>query len=100
MGGGILKFFLLRFLDVHNLSFLLYAGLAAVLWGGRKNGVTGALFRRLPFVFLSLETGYLFFYVFAQRIRLFPALTDFLCTAGYFVLILLPKLMKRGDRKC
>ena len=100
MGGGILKFFLLRFLDIHNLSFRLYAGLAAVLWGGRKNGVTGAVLRRMPFVFLSLETGYLFFYVFAQRIRLFPELTDILCAEGYFVLILLPKLMKRGDRKC
>lgn len=36
----------------------------------------------------------------AQNTRLFPALTDLLCTAGYFVLILLPILMKRGDRKC
>ena len=36
----------------------------------------------------------------AHSTRLFPALTDLLCTAGYFVLILLPILMKRGDRKC
>lgn len=36
----------------------------------------------------------------AHSTRLFPALTDLLCTAGYFVLILLPIWMKRGDRKC
>lgn len=79
---------------------LLSAGLAAVLWGGRKAGTVGTVLRWLPFVFLCLETGWLFFYVFTQNIRLFPALTDLLCTAGYFVLILLPILMKRGDRKC
>ena len=79
---------------------LLSAGLAAVLWGGRKAGTVGTVLRWLPFVFLCLETGWLFFYVFTQNTRLFPALTDLLCTAGYFVLILLPILMKRGDRKC
>ena len=79
---------------------LLCAGLAAVLWGGRKAGTIGAVLRWLPFVFLSFETIFLFFYVFTQNTRLFPALTDLLCTAGYFVLILLPILMKRGDRKC
>ena len=36
----------------------------------------------------------------AHSTRLFPALLDLLCTAGYFVLILLPIWMKRGDRKC
>ena len=76
------------------------AGLAAVLWGGRKAGTVGTVLRWLPFVFLCLETGWLFFYVFTQNTWLFPALTDLLCTAGYFVLILLPILMKRGDRKC
>ena len=79
---------------------LLSAGLAAVLWRGRKAGTVGTVLRWLPFVFLCLETGWLFFYVFVQNTRLFPALTDLLCTAGYFVLILLPILMKRGDRKC
>ena len=79
---------------------LLSAGLAAVLWRGRKAGTIDAVLRWLPFVFLCLETGWLFFYVFAQNTRLFPALTDLLCTAGYFVLILLPILMKRGDQKC
>ena len=79
---------------------LLSAGLAAVLWGGRKAGTIDAVLRWLPFVFLCLETGWLFFDVFTQNTRLFPALTDLLCTAGYFVLILLPILMKRGDRKC
>jgi len=79
---------------------LLCAGLAAVLWGGRKAGTIGAVLRWLPFAFLCLETGCLLFYVFTQSTRLFPALTDLLCTAGYFVLILLPILMKRGDRKC
>lgn len=79
---------------------LLCAGLAAVLWGGRKAGTIGAVLRWLPFAFLCLETGWLFFYVFAHSTRLFPALTDLLCTAGYFVLILLPIFMKRGDRKC
>ena len=79
---------------------LLCAGLAAVLWEGRKSGTIGAVLRWLPFVFLSFETIFLFFYVFTQSTRLFPALTDLLCTAGYFVLILLPILMKRGDRKC
>ena len=79
---------------------LLCAGLAAVLWGGRKAGTIGAVLRWLPFVFLSFETIFLFFYVFTQSTRLFPALTDLLCTAGYFVLILLPILMKRGDQKC
>ena len=79
---------------------LLCAGLAAVLWGGRKAGIVGAVLRWLPFVFLCLETGWLFFYVFVHSTRLFPALTDLLCTAGYFVLILLPILMKRGDCKC
>ena len=79
---------------------LLSAGLAAVLWRGRKAGTIDAVLRWLPFVFLCLETGWLFFYVFTQNTRLFPALTDLLCTAGYFVLILLPILMKRGDRKC
>ena len=78
---------------------LLSAGLAAVLWGGRKAGTVGTVLRWLPFVFLCLETGWLFFYVFVHSTRLLPALTDFLCTAGYFVLILLPILMKRGDRK-
>lgn len=76
------------------------AGLAAVLWGGRKTGTVGTVLRCLPFVFLCLETGWLFFYIFTQSTRLFPALTDLLCTAGYFVLILLPIWMKRGDRKC
>ena len=76
------------------------AGLAAVLWGGRKAGTVGTVLRCLPFVFLCLETGWLFFYVFTQNTWLFPALTDLLCTAGYFVLILLPIWMKRGDRKC
>lgn len=76
------------------------AGFAAVLWGGRKAGTVGTVLRCLPFVFLCLETGWLFFYVFTQNTRLFPALTDLLCTAGYFVLILLPIWMKRGDRKC
>lgn len=76
------------------------AGLAAVLWGGRKAGTVGTVLRCLPFAFLCLETGCLFCYVFTQRTRLFPALTDLLCTAGYFILILLPILMKRGDRKC
>ena len=76
------------------------AGLAAVLWGGRKAGTVGTVLRCLPFVFLCLETGWLFFYIFTQSTRLFPALTDLLCTAGYFVLILLPILMKRGDQKC
>ena len=77
------------------------AGLAAVLWGGRKAGTVGAVLRWMPFVFLCLETGWLFFYVFTHSTRLFPALTDLLCTAGYFVLILLPILMKkRGDGKC
>ena len=76
------------------------AGLAAVLWGGRKAGTVGTVLRCLPFVFLCLETGWLFFYIFTQSTRLFPALTDLLCTAGYFVLILLPIWMKRGDRKC
>lgn len=76
------------------------AGLAAVLWGGRKAGTVGTVLRWLPFVFLCLETGWLFFYVFTQNTWLFPALTDLLYTAGYFVLILLPILMKRGDRKC
>ena len=79
---------------------LLSAGLAVVLWGGRKAGTVGAVLRWMPLVFLCLETGWLFFYVFTQSTRLFPALTDLLCTAGYFVLILLPILMKRGDRKC
>ena len=79
---------------------LLSAGLAAVLWGGRKAGTVGTVLRWLPFVFLCLETGWLFFYVFTQNTWLFPALTDLLCTAGYFVLILLPILMKRGDQKC
>ena len=79
---------------------LLCAGLAAVLWEGRKSGTIGAVLRWLPFVFLCFETGWLFFYVFAQSTRLFPALTDLLCTAGYFILILLPIEMKRGDRKC
>ena len=79
---------------------LLSAGFAAVLWGGRKAGTVGTVLRWLPFVFLCLEAGWLFFYVFTQNTRLFPALTDLLCTAGYFVLILLPILMKRGDRKC
>ena len=79
---------------------LLSAGLAAVLWGGRKAGTVGTVLRWLPFFFLCLETGRLFFYVFTQNTWLFPALTDLLCTAGYFVLILLPILMKRGDRKC
>ena len=79
---------------------LLCAGLAAVLWGGRKAGTIGAVLRWLPFVFLSFETIFLFFYVFTQSTRLFPALADLLCTAGYFVLILLPILMKRGDQKC
>ena len=79
---------------------LLSAGFAAVLWGGRKAGTVGTVLRWLPFVFLCLETGWLFFYVFTQSTRLFPALTDLLCTAGYFILILLPILMKRGDRKC
>ena len=79
---------------------LLSAGLAAVLWGGRKAGIVGTVLRWLPFVFLCLETGWLFFYVFVHSTRLFPALTDLLCTAGYFVLILLPILMKRGDQKC
>ena len=79
---------------------LLSAGFAAVLWGGRKAGTVGTVLRCLPFVFLCLETGCLFCYVFTQSTRLFPALTDLLCTAGYFVLILLPILMKRGDRKC
>ena len=79
---------------------LLCAGLAAVLWGGRKAGTIGAVLRWLPFAFLCLETGCLLFYVFTQSTRLFPALTDLLCTAGYFVLILLPILMKRGDQKC
>ena len=79
---------------------LLSAGFAAVLWGGRKAGTVGTVLRCLPFVFLCLETGWLFFYVFTQNTWLFPALTDLLCTAGYFVLILLPILMKRGDRKC
>lgn len=76
------------------------AGLAAVLWGGRKAGTVGAVLRWMPLAFLCLETGWLFFYVFTQSTRLFPALTDLLCTAGYFVLILLPIFMKRGDRKC
>ena len=79
---------------------LLSAGLAAVLWGGRKAGTVGAVLRWMPLAFLCLETGWLFFYVFTQSTRLFPALTDLLCTAGYFVLILLPIWMKRGDRKC
>ena len=79
---------------------LLSAGLAAVLWGGRKAGTVGTVLRWLPFVFLCLETGWLFFYVFTQNTWLFPALTDLLCTAGYFVLILLPILMKRGNQKC
>ena len=79
---------------------LLSAGLAAVLWGGRKAGTVGTVLRWLPFVFLSFETIFLFFYVFTQSTRLFPALADLLCTAGYFVLILLPILMKRGDQKC
>lgn len=79
---------------------LLSAGFAAVLWGGRKAGTVGTVLRCLPFVFLCLETGWLFFHVFTQNTWLFPALTDLLCTAGYFVLILLPILMKRGDRKC
>ena len=79
---------------------LLSAGLAAVLWGGRKAGTVGTVLRWLPFIFLCLETGWLFFYVFTQSTRLFPALTELLCTAGYFVLILLPILMKRGDQKC
>ena len=79
---------------------LLCVGLAAVLWGGRKAGTIGAVLRWLPLAFLCLETGCLFFYVFTQSTRLFPALTDLLCTAGYFVLILLPIWMKRGDRKC
>ena len=79
---------------------LLSAGFAAVLWGGRKAGTIGAVLRWLPFAFLCLETGCLLFYVFTQSTRLFPALTDLLCTAGYFVLILLPIWMKRGDRKC
>ena len=81
-------------------SALLSAGFAAVLWGGRKAGTVGTVLRCLPFVFLCLETGWLFFYIFTQSTRLFPALTDLLCTAGYFVLILLPIWMKRGDRKC
>ena len=79
---------------------LLCAGLAAALWGGRKAGTIGAVLRWLPFAFLCLETGCLFCYVFTQSTRLFPALSDLLCTAGYFILILLPILMKRGDRKC
>ena len=79
---------------------LLCAGLAAVLWGGRKAGTIGAVLRWLPLAFLCLETGWLVFYVFTQNTKLFPALTDLLCTAGYFVLILLPIWMKRGDRKC
>ena len=80
---------------------LFSAGLAAVLWGGRKAGTAGAVLRWMPLAFLCLETGWLFFYVFTQSTRLFPALTDLLCTAGYFVLILLPILMKkRGDGNC
>ena len=79
---------------------LLCAGLAAVLWEGRKAGTIGAVLRWLPHVFLSFETVFLFFYVFTQNTRLFPAITDLLCTAGYFILILLPILTKRGDQKC
>ena len=79
---------------------LLCAGPAAVLWEGRKAGTIGAVLRWLPFVLLSFETVFLFFYVFTQSTRLFPAITDLLCTAGYFILILLPELTKRGDQKC
>ena len=79
---------------------LLCAGPAAVLWEGRKDGTIGAVLRWLPFVLLSFETVFLFFYVFTQSTRLFPAITDLLCTAGYFILILLPELTKRGDQKC
>lgn len=39
---------------------LLSAGLAAMLWGGRKAGTVGTVLRWLPFVFLCLETGWLF----------------------------------------
>ncbi len=54
-------------------------------------------------IFRELARGeFSFAHFYARRIRrLFPALTDLLCTAGYFVLILLPILMKkRGDGKC
>ena len=40
---------------------LLCAGLAAVLWEGRKPETIGTVLRWLPLAFLCLETGWLFF---------------------------------------
>lgn len=80
---------------------LLCVTLAAVLWNGRKSGIFGAVLRWLPLAFLVLETGYWFCFVFTQKTRLFAALIDLLCAAGYFVLILLPAIRrKRGDKSC
>lgn len=74
---------------------ILCAALACVLWSGRKNTVSGAVLRWMPMAFIALETVYMFWFVFAQKTRLFPALADLLCAAGYFMLILFPMIDKR-----
>ena len=79
---------------------LLSAGFAAVLWGGRKAGTIGAVLRCLPFVFLSFETIFLFFYVFTQSTRLFFGIDRSFMYRRIFVPILLLILMKTGERKC
>ena len=78
---------------------ILCAAFACVLWNGRKSTVSGAVVRWMPMVFIALETVYMFRFVFVQKTRLFPALVDLLCAAGYFMLILFPTLNKRRTIK-
>ena len=66
---------------------LVCALLGIVLWSGRKDTVWGKTLRLMPAVFLLIETGILFYCVFAYQTRLFSALSDLTCFLAYIIIL-------------
>lgn len=67
---------------------LLCGSLAFVLWNGRKENIAGKILKLLPIAFILLETISLFYTVFVNHTKLFPAIIDLVCLILYIIVIL------------
>ncbi len=65
----------------------LCGALGAVMWSGRGDTPWARLLRALPVPFILAEAAIMLHAVFTERTRLFSALTDLACLAGYIVTV-------------
>ena len=73
-------------LEYSVIPALLCGILALVLWSGRKDNTIGKILRILPMIFISLETISLFYIVFINHTKLFPAITNSVCLILYIII--------------